>query len=380
MIEKKNMNNLIQEAIDNNFYGLNAEDFFVQKILEPIESSRMNKRVRSPVDDRELLRLYFNKIAKKLIPTENIIKKLEFLKEEINSDLRSEILNHADKIFSEKFLLWIINNSSKKLAETLSIAMTKKINTNKYSLKEVINNIGILTNEVNKDIFLSEIFLVENLDNYVLLSKLIKIKDIIKSKINENILIKGNDSMLLIKDDLKKLITEVIKNKKWKKLETYIKRLNVNKINYLIDIITESNSEPENKKQYDIAIYKIIDRAIILKKEDLINRIIELKKEKPEITELDIYVLIVRRIYGSVKREQSQEFMKKIMEVAKENNDLIELKNILFSSVSKYPIHNLNLELNLDDTYFKNEMKLCLFNYLEENLTSKKIIQKTRKI
>lgn len=376
------INPLIKEAINNDLYGLNAEDFFVKKILTPIQQSRKSKRIENKSADRDLLKSYFINLSETLIPTESLVKQLEFLSEGRNSDLASEFSNYIHKIFSTKFLLWTINNSSEKLSKILSVAMTKRLNNNQYPIEEIIDNLTILKNEEKKELFLSEIFLTKNINHYVALNKATQLTDKQRHKIIEKILIKNNESILLNRDKIKELIIESINHKRWNIFDTYIRNLSVNKIDYIIDILVESKNESteKNKNNYDIGIYKVIDKAIYLRQEELIERVIELKKEQPKLTDFDIYLLMAKRIYSYMKKEQSQDYFRKIVEVAKANNEFEKLKNILFSSTPKYHISNLDLEVNLQDPYFNREMKLYFMTYLDEKLKPKNIYHKPNKI
>lgn len=379
---KNETNPLIQEAINNNFYDLNVEDFFIKKIIIPIEQSRKSKRVENKNADRDLLKDYFNQIAEKLIPTDSMIKQLEFLTEGRNSDLASEFFTHIYKLFTPKFLLWTINNSSDKLSKMLSSAMTKSLNNKKYFIEEIIDNLSILKSEEKKEIFFSEIFLTKNINDYVILNKTTQLTDKQTHTIIENILIKNNESILLHRYKIKELIVEAVNHKRWNVFDTYIRNLSVNKIDYIIDILVESKNEAteKNKNNYDIAIYKVIDKAIYLRKEELIERVIELKKEQPQLTDFDMYLLMAKRIYSYMKKEQSQDYFRKIVAVAKANNEFEKLKDILFSAISKYHIKNLGLEVNLQDPYFSREMKIYFMTYLDEKLKPKNTYHKPSKI
>lgn len=385
MNEKDNQlekNNLLLEATKNNFYGLNAEDFFIQKIIQPIQYSRQSKRIENKSADRKLLKDYLQEIAVHIIPTNLMLKNLEFLTEAKNSDLASELSSHINKIFSEKFLLWSINNSNPKLSKILSVAMTKKLNGEQYSAKEIIENLSILNKEENKEIFLHEIFMTKNIDQYVELNKSIPLSENDLKKIAEKILIKNNTSILLNRDKIKEVIVETINHKKWSSFDEYIRSLNVSKVDYLVDILIEAKKESEekNKKLYDIGIYKIIDKAIYLRNEDLIDRVIDLKKEQPQLTDFDIYLLMAKRVYSYMKKEKAQLYFRKIIEVAKENNEFQKLKDILFSTIPKYHINHLNIEINMQDPYFSKEMKIYFVSYLDEKLKPKNIFHKPNKI
>ena len=381
--QKNDMNPLIKQAIENNFYGLNAEDFFIQKILMPIKQSRYTTKISNKVSDRNLLRAYFDSVAEKLIPTKNMLLHMEFISHSKNSDLAAETNTYLYKIFSAKFLLWTIENCNADLAKILSFGLTKHINNKHYDIHEVIDNLSIVKNENNKQILLSEILLTKDLPSYSELKKSLKLTDEQEKNLIENLLKTNNDSILLHRKQIKDIIVQTINYKQYNLFDSQIRILSVNKLDFLLDILLEAKNEAtldKDKDNFTTAIYKLIDKALYTKKEELIDRVLEVKKEQPRITGIDIYALMTKRFYSYMKKEVAQQYFKKLIKVAKANGEFNEVKKILFSNIDKYPIKSLSMDINFQDSYLNKEMKTHFMNYLAEKMPEKNSTTKPMKI
>lgn len=79
---KKNNNNelkvhkIVQEGIDNKFYELNDDDYFMKHVLTKLNVSRGNRKIEKKNDDRLLLVSYLKHANHQWIPTEKLIKEL----------------------------------------------------------------------------------------------------------------------------------------------------------------------------------------------------------------------------------------------------------------------------------------------------------------
>lgn len=376
---------IIKEAIDNNLYGLDAETFFIEKILLPIEQSRNQKpKVKLShlsINDREFFNDYLTYLKTPLIPTLQLLEKLEVITS--YSDLQSDFLAQIDKIFTTKFLIWMIANSNEKQAKILSVGMTRKLNLSQYNMNEVIENLHIIKDETRKEIFISEIYLTKNSAYYKILDKHIQLKSDKKGFIVENILIQNNESMILNRDIVKEIIKKKVEKNSWILLDKYITNMGIQKIDFLLDIIIDLRKEAKEENilnNYNKLIYKIYDKGLHSKKTEVIDRLLEIKKEKPDIANTDLYVLIIKRSYLNLKKEKAQEYFLKVLEIAKENNDINELKNVLFTNMDSYKIRALNLNINMKEEYFQKELKTHFKNYLEEKFQPKQITIKPKKI
>lgn len=384
MTDKNNQtNSVIEQTIENNFYGLNAEDFFIQKILMPIKQSRYTTKVNNKLSDRSLLRGYFDNVAQQLVPTDIMIQNMEFLAHGKNSDLGAELNTYLHKIFSPKFLLWTIENGNTDLAKLLSFGMTKHINNQHYNIQEVLNNLSIIKNENHKDILLSEILLTKDTQSYALIKKQIKLTEEQEKILIVNILKSNNDSILLHRKEIKEIMVKTVNDKQYNLFDSLIRILSVNKIDFLLDILLEAKKETtieKEKENFDTAIYKLIDKVLYTKKEELIDRVLDIKKEQPSITGIDMYVLMTKRFYSYMKKEKAQQYFKKLIEVAKTNGEFNELKTIVFSNIDKYNIKSLSVDVNFQDSYLNKEMKMHFMNYLAEKMPEKKSQTKPMKI
>lgn len=381
--QKNVINSQIQEAIDNNFYGLNAEDFFIQKILMPIKQSRYTTKVSNKVSDRNLLRAYFDSVAERLIPTKNMLLHMEFISHSKNNDLAAELKTYLYKIFSPKFLLWTIENSNTDLARLLCVGMTKHINNKHYDIQEVIENLSIVKNENHKQILVSEILLTKDTPSYTALKKSLVLTNEQEKDLIKNLLKSNNDSMLLHRKEIKDIIVQTINYKQYNVFDDQIRILSVNKLDFLLDILLEAKNEAvldKDKDNFNTAIYKLIDKALYTKKEELIDRVLQIKKEQPRITGIDIYALMTKRFYSYMKKEKAQDYFKKLIKIAKANGEFNEVKKILFSNIDKYSIKSLSIEINFQDSYLNKEMKMHFMNYLADKMPEKNTTAKPIKI
>lgn len=376
---------MIQEAIENNLYGLDVETFFIEKIIVTIEQSR-NQKTKAKlshlnINDREFFNDYLVHLKTPLIPTLQMLEKLEVITK--FSDLQSDFLAQIDKIFTTKNLIWMIANSNEKQAKALSVGMTKKLNLSQYNMIEVIEHLHIIKDEARKELFMSEIYLTKNSAYYNILDKHIQLEPNKKGFIVENILIENNESMIMNRDIVKEIIKKKVEKNSWILLENYITKIGIQKIDFLLDIIIDLRKDTKEENiinNYNKLIYKIYDKGLQSKKTEIIDRLLEIKKEKYDISNIDLYVLIIKRSYSNLKKEKAQEYFLKVLEIAKENNDINELKNILFANMDFYKIVPLNLNINMKEEYFKKELKTHFKNYLEEKLQTKQISIKPKKI
>ena len=379
------INPIIVEAISNDFYGLNAEGFFLEKIIKPINQSRISKWIDNKKADRNLLRSYFNHVSSLLIPTPDFLNKINFITAPQNHDLQKDFLNNLDKIFTTKFLIWCINNAKDdELSSSLSKGMTKRLNDNQYDINEIIDNIHILKDENKKRIFLSEIFLTKNSSYYSQLNKAIDLNENDKLSIVENIFKFNNESIFLNRNEIKKILIEKIKNKSWNQIDKFLHYLTVSKLDFTLDILTELKQEDyEAKNIQDInkMIYLLIDKAIYTRENALIERVIELKEEQPKLTGSDIYLLMATRFYSYLKKDKAQQLLDRIIKISEKNDDFHEVRELLFTNTNKdKPIVVNQIVLPIPTEYFKKEMVNYFNQYLEKKLECKNIKIKKNKI
>lgn len=390
--DENEMHVFIKEALDNNLYGLNAEEFFLEKIILPISQSRSKKstfrttnhnRVEDKNADKDLLKDYFKYISTPLIPTQELLDKINFLTESKNSDLCKELNNNIHKLFSLKFTMWAINNSSHNLSEIIVKAFIKKLNFDHYKMQDIIDNIAIMTNEDKKSLLVSKLYLTTSIASYSLLDKEVPLNAVEKKKVVEEILIKNTSALLLNRDLIKEIFMSKVEKKQWNVIDTYLRSLNINKLDFLLDILLESKKETNDVKEIEKinrAIYQTIDKAFYIKNPETIERAIQIKREIPEITKEDMYILMIKRCYSYLKKEKAQKYFEMIMAVAKENGDREKIKNILFTNQEKYLIKSLDVEIGLKDDYFKKEMKQHFMGYLQDKLPEKNTTTKPKKI
>ena len=379
------INPIIVEAISNDFYGLNAEGFFLEKIIKPINQSRISKWIDNKKADRNLLRSYFNHVSSLLIPTPDFLNKINFITAPQNHDLQKDFLNNLDKIFTTKILIWCINNAKDdELSSSLSKGMTKRLNDNQYDINEIIDNIHILKDENKKRIFLSEIFLTKNSSYYSQLNKAIDLNENDKLSIVENIFKFNNESIFLNRNEIKKILIEKIKNKSWNQIDKFLHYLTVSKLDFTLDILTELKQEDyEAKNIQDInkMIYLLIDKAIYTRENALIERVIELKEEQPKLTGSDIYLLMATRFYSYLKKDKAQQLLDRIIKISEKNDDFHEVRELLFTNTNKdKPIVVNQIVLPIPTEYFKKEMVNYFNQYLEKKLECKNIKIKKNKI
>lgn len=288
--------------------------------------------------------------------------------------MQSELISYVDRIFTPKTLLYAINNSTEKMAKLLSIAMREKIDKSKYNVESMIENVSTLNNEINRAIFIKEITLTQNTSAYIIIEKALNLDKEKKELIVKNILIKNTEAILLNRNIIKKLFMKPISKNHWKTIDTYIENISITKFEFLIDIFKEIRNETDDKdmnEKINKLIYKTIERAMFLKEDALINRVIEMKKEQKDLTQFDMYVLMIKRVYSYFKKEQAQQYVRKILEVANDNGDLENIKNFLFGQEKRYKIEPLDIEVNIGEQYFKNEMKQHFMSYLTYKLPVK---------
>lgn len=377
------MHPLIRDAVENNFYDLDSESFFLQKIIAPIKFSRQRDKIRNGHEDRKILKSYFKHISPTLIPTNQLLQEIKFISEGKNSDLKNEFKNNIHKVFTTKLLMWAINEANEVLTQVLSKGMHEGINDKTHNINDVINNLFIIKNEDKKRVFLAEIYMTKDINNYLLLDKCIALNQNDKKNIIERIIINNTDAMLLNRDVVKEIIIEKVLEKEWGIVDTYMRNLNINKIDFLLDILNESKEETQeniNRDKINTAIFKLIDKVLSSKKEDLIDRIIQIKEQQPLLTNNDIYILMIKRMYSYLKKEKAQQYVNKIMEVAKKNGDFEKIKATLFYNTEQYKIESLNIVFNLQEEYLKKEMKEHFMHYLEEKLQPKNGTVKLNKI
>lgn len=380
---EKEINPIIQEAVKNNFYNLDKESFFIQKIMLPISQSRNKYSFSNKEADKQLLSDYFTTVGSELIPSIELLNEISFITEATNSDLKSEMFNNLNVIFSVKSLMWLINHASKNLSIALSWGMTKKINSNIYNMQEVLDNMHVIDNEEKKKLLLSELYLTKDKASYLLLEKYIPLEISHKKEVVENILIANTDTILLNRELVKEIFMKHVKFVNFGQIDKYIKNLSMNKMDFLLDILIEAKTETQEdveQKKITTAIYQIIDKALYFKNDDLNNRVIQLKKEQPKLTGDDIYILMIKRFYSYLKKDEAQKFTDKLMTVAKQNGDFNKIKDMLFRDLKNYKIESINREINLDDKYFKIQIKQHFVRYLEEKLPLKNTMSKPKKI
>jgi len=383
---KKNNNNelkvhkIVQEGIDNKFYELNDDDYFMKHVLTKLNVSRGNRKIEKKNDDRLLLVSYLKHANHQWIPTEKLIKELEIFINKRNTDLRSDFVNNVQKVLNENFIFWALKNSEGEMQELFMNAIFKGVNSKKYDIELVIDNINKIENEELKKKVILELYETKNITVYQIFEKSFPINVEDKKKIIDKNMKKSNVSILLYRDIVKELLLDKINRHNLYGYHEYIQSLTEQKFDFFADILIEEYKKTNVDKQKQnilSAIFQMADRSYWLRSEDLIKRTIDLQKQEGNILGTDFSLLMILRGFHYLKKDVARKNLDIILELSKEQNEFSELKNIMLSNKEKHYFKDLKTDLEFN-VYFKREMKLMFYHMLDDQLEEKNI--KTKKI
>lgn len=357
-----------------------SDDFFLEHVLSPMKEIRNNHSEFNwnEDDERVFLKEYIEHVKKPWAGTPQLIKSLGFFTQTTRDGLRSDILNGIDKLFTLDSLMSVLNG--KFLIPQLSSGLTKEIDRGAYKIEEVVSKLDGLTKQ-NKAMVIEELFMTRNMDNYLFLSKNLPLNETQEKNILEKILIRARPALHLNADKVKNIFFNKIFKNNWKGVDDCIRNLNPQKIELLLNLLVDNKKNYlKESEQIDKAIYLIYDKAIYCKDIVLVEKILETKKEHPEWTGQDIYALMAGRFFSYFKKETAQELFKKMAIVAKEVGDLEYVKEII---AGQHPIVNIkaiNKTFNFNENYFRHQMKVQMFDYLNETIEKETKVVKKNKI
>lgn len=266
------------------------------------------------------------------------------------------------------------------MQELFMNAIFKGVNSKKYDIELVINNINKIEDEDLKKKVILELYETKNMNAYQLMEKTFPLSYADKKMIVDENMKKSNLSILFNRDIVKELLLEKVNTNNLSRFHEYISSLTEKKFDFFADILLEEHKRAEVEKQKQSivsAIFKMADRSYWLRNEELVKRSIDLKKNEGKFLGIDFSLLMILRGFHYLKKDIARKNLDIILELSKEQNEFSELKNIMLSNKEKHYFKDLKTDLEFN-VYFKREMKLMFYHMLDDQLEEKNI--KTKKI